>query len=198
MVVPLTREEVHTYLASLRTWRDLSITALMLFCGLRSREVLELTLQQLSLSESEIRVWGKGDKERVVPLHPQVISLLRSYLEMERPATGSEKVFVSLKGPRRGRAMTPSGLRSLFRYHRKIGRVGKANAHRFRHTFGHDMARAGIPLPALMKLMGHSDIHLTMLYVELSAHDVWEEFQRVVSKLPRENITPGGTDGATS
>ena len=194
VIVPLTRDEVHAYLATLRTWRDLSITALMLFCGLRSREVLELPLEHLSLSQNEARIRGKGDKERVVPLHPQVLSLLRSYLEVERPRTSTEKLFVSLKGQKRGEAMTPSGLRSLFRHHRKIGRVAKANPHRFRHSFGHDMARAGISLPALMKLMGHSDIHITMQYVELSSHDVWEEFQRVVSKIPKEKISLGGND----
>jgi site-specific recombinase XerD len=190
VIVPLTREEVHAFLAGLRTWRDLSITALMLFCGLRSREVLKLTLNDLSFAEGELRVRGKGDKERIVPLPRQVLSLLESYLDVERPWTSTEELFVSLKGPRRGEAMTPAGLRSLFRHHRKAGGVEKANPHRFRHTFGSDMARAGIALPPLMKLMGHADIHTTMLYVELSPRDVWEEFQRVVRKIAREKFIP--------
>jgi integrase len=194
VIVPLTREEVHAFLARLRTWRDLSITALMLFCGLRSREVLELTLNDLSFSEGELRVRGKGDKERMVPLPRQVLSLLESYLDVERPRTSTEELFVSLKGPRRGEAMTPAGLRSLFRHHRKAGGVERANPHRFRHTFGSNMARAGISLPALMKLMGHADVHTTMLYVELSARDVWEEFQRIVSKIARERIVPRSDD----
>lgn len=190
VIVPLSRQEVQAFLGSLRTWRDLSITALMLFCGLRSREVIALSLEDVSFAEGEIRVRGKGDKERVVPLRREVLSLLQSYLEVERPETCSEELFVSLKGPRRGEAMTRAGLRSLFRHHRKTGRVEKANPHRFRHTFGSDMVRAGISLPALMKLMGHADVHTTMLYVELSAKDVWEEFQRVVSKTPREKLAP--------
>ena len=53
--------------------------------------------------------------------------------------------------------MTPSGLRSLFRHHRRSSRVLKANPHRFRHTFGADMVRAGMSLPALMKLMVRPD-----------------------------------------
>ena len=163
-IVPLTREEVRAYLASLRTWRDLALTGLMLFCGLRSREVLELTLEDVSLSENEARIRGKGDKERVVPLHPQVVFLLRRYLEVERPRTSPGKLFVSLKGQKRGKAMTPSGLRALFRHHRKIARVAKANPHRFRHSFGHDMVQAGISLPALMKLMGHSSIITSQKY----------------------------------
>lgn len=58
--------------------------------------------------------------------------------------------------------------------------VWNANPHRFRHTFGADMVRAGINLPALMKLMGHSQIHTTMLYVQLAPQDIWREFHRVI------------------
>ena len=52
------------------------------------------------------------------------------------------------------------------------------------------MARAGISHASLMKLMGHAEVHTTMLYVELSAKDVWEEFQRVVSNTPRQKLAP--------
>lgn len=189
VVVPLTRDEVRAFLESLRTWRDLTITALMLFCGLRSREVIQLTLDDVRLVEGEIRVRGKGNKERVVPLAPQVSSLIQSYLEVERPRASTRRLFLCLKGKKRGQAMTPAGLRSLFRYHRGSSGVAKANPHRFRHTFGSEMARAGIRLPALMKLMGHAHIHTTMTYVEVSPNDIFEEFQRVIRsrKLPFEH-----------
>jgi site-specific recombinase XerD len=190
-VLPLTTEEVGEFLGSLRSWRDLSLVALMLLCGLRSREVISLNLDNLRIQEGQLRVRGKGDKDRVVPLSPQVISALRAYLDLERPSTTNEKLFLSLKGPMRGLPMTPAGLRTIFRYHRKRSRVEKANPHRFRHTFGADMARAGISLPALMHLMGHGSIRTTLLYVELSPKDVWEEFQRVVAKLERREIQLG-------
>jgi site-specific recombinase XerD len=185
VVIPLTTEEVHLFFKSLRTWRDWSIVALMLFCGLRSREVIGVTLGDLDLGEGKIRIRGKGDKERVLPLPPQVISLLTSYLENERPPTKTDNVFVVLKGSRRGQPMTPSGFRSLFRYHRARAKVPKANPHRMRHTFGRDMVAAGMSLPALMKLMGHGGIQTTMLYVELSPREVWEEFQQVIKTMPR-------------
>ncbi len=192
VVVPLSKEEVRAFLESMRTWRDLAITALMLLCGLRSHEVIGVPLEDLDLSDGHVRIRGKGDKERVVPLPQQVISFLGSYLEIERPPTRTTQLFVSLKGRKRGRPMTPSGLRSFFRYHRVAAGVPKANPHRLRHTFGADMARAGISLAALMKLMGHTDIHTTMLYVELSPKDVFEEFQRVLESIPRERISPRG------
>jgi site-specific recombinase XerD len=188
VVVPLTREEVRLFVESLRTWRDLSIAALMLFCGLRSHEVIALSLEDVSTDEDQLRVRGKGDKERMIPLSPQVISALESYLEIERPRTSCRKLFVSLKGRKRGQPMTLAGLRSVFRHHRRAAGVPKANPHRFRHTFGADMVRAGISLPALMKLMGHGDINTTMLYVEISPQDVWEEFQRVLRNAPTQRF----------
>lgn len=81
--------------------------------------------------------------------------------------------------------MTAAGLRSLFRHHRLRGRVPQANPHRLRHTFGTDMVRAGMSLPALMHLMGHADIQTTMLYVQLAPEDVWREYARAVAqRLP--------------
>jgi integrase/recombinase XerD len=71
--------------------------------------------------------------------------------------------------------MTPAGLRSLSRQHRPRSQVSQANAHRLRHTFGADMVRAGISVPALQHLMGHSQIHTTMLSVQLAPQDVWRE-----------------------
>ena len=60
----------------------------------------------------------------------------------------------------------------------------EANA-RLRHTFGTDMVRAGISLPALMHLMGHAQIHTTMLYVQLAPQDVWREYARAVAQRVR-------------
>jgi len=81
--------------------------------------------------------------------------------------------------------MTTAGLRSLFRHHRRQTKIAQANPHRFRHTFGADMVRAGISLPALMRLMGHAHIHTTMLYVQLSPQDVWSEFRRALENRAR-------------
>ena len=66
--------------------------------------------------------------------------------------------------------------------------VSKCHPHRFRHTFGADMVRGGISLPALMHLMGHASIQTTMLYVQLSPGDVWAEFDRVTRSIHREEI----------
>ena len=190
-VVPLKTEEVQAFLKSLRTSRDLSIAAFMLFCGLRSREVIELKLKDLSFIEGEVRLRGKGNKERLLPLPPDLSALVQNYLEVERPPSSAPELFVSLKGKKRGQAMTTAGLRSLFRHHRSSAHVPMANPHRFRHTFGTEMARAGISLPALMKLMGHADINTTMIYVELSPKHVWDAFLEASRLLRKEKYFEG-------
>jgi len=185
IVIPLSAQEVSQFWSSFRTFRDLSLVALMLFNGLRSRETLRLQLEDLRFAQSEIRILGKGNRERLLPLDPQTIPVLQSCLSWERPLTNCPFVFVSLKGPHRGKPLTPAGLRALFRHHRRRTAVWKANPHRFRHTFGADMVRAGVSLPALMRLMGHSHIHTTMRYVQLSPQDVWNEFQRAIQNRNR-------------
>ena len=182
LIVPLSSEQVAHFWKGFRTFRDLAIVALMLQNGLRSCEVLQLQLEDLVPSEAHIRVSGKGRKQRVLPLTADTLQVLENYLHLERPRTNSSALFVSLKGRRRGRPMTAAGLRSLFRHHRLLSQVSQANPHRFRHTFGTDMVRAGISLPALMHLMGHAHIHTTMLYVQIAPQDVWREYTRALQQ----------------
>lgn len=180
VVAPLSADEVARFWRSFHTFRDLALVGLMLLDGLRSCEVLALQLESLQLAEAQMRVLGKGNRKRVLPLPPEILEVLDKYMRLERPLTNSSFLFVSLKGPQRGRAMTPAGLRSLFRHHRGCSQVPLANPHRLRHTFGADMVRAGISVPALQHLMGHSQIHTTMLYVRLAPQDVWREYARAV------------------
>ena len=78
--------------------------------------------------------------------------------------------------------MTPAGLRSLFRHHRQTTNIQLANPHRFRHTFASDMIRAGMSLPALMQLMGHSGIQTTLIYVNVTPQDVYQQYARAVAQ----------------
>ena len=183
IMVPLSAEEVAEFWGSFRAMRDLAMVGLMLFNGLRSHEVLGLQLEDVRLGEAQLLVHGKGNKQRLLPLAPENIRLLEYYLRLQRPLTNFAAVFVSLKGPHRGQPLTPAGLRSLFRHHRRRSQVPLANPHRFRHTFGRDMVRAGLSLPALMQLMGHAQIRTTMLYVELSPQEVWQQFAQAVARL---------------
>jgi integrase len=184
-IVPLSVDEVARFWTSFHTVRDLAIVGLMLMHGLRSAEVLALNPEDVLLSEAQLRVRGKGSKLRFLPLAPETTQLLDHYLRLERPNPCSAALFVVLKGPAHGTRMTPAGLRSLFRYHRQTTGIQLANPHRFRHTFASDMVRAGMSLPALMKLMGHADIETTLRYVQVTPQDVYLQYVRAVAQCIR-------------
>jgi len=182
VIVPLSTEEVGKFWRSFRTYRDLALVGLMLLDGLRSCEVLVIQLEDLQLADGQLRVHGKGNKKRIVPLPSDLLEVLGHYLRLERPLTNAPALFVCLKGRQRGQPMSAAGLRSLFRHHRVRSRIPHANPHRVRHTFGADMVRGGMSLPALQRLMGHSQVSTTMLYVELAPQDVWREYARAIEK----------------
>jgi integrase/recombinase XerD len=181
-IVPLSVEEVARFWSSFRTARDLAIVGLMLLQGLRSAEVLALKEDDVLLCEAQLRVRGKGNKLRFLPLAPETVQLLHHYRRLERPNPCTAALFVSLKGPARATRMTLAGLRSLFRYHRQRTGIRLANPHRFRHTFASDMVRGGISLPALMQLMGHADIQTTLRYVQVTPQDVYLQYARAVAQ----------------
>jgi integrase/recombinase XerD len=184
LIDPLSPRQVRSFLRSLERYRDLAITHAMLFCGLRSKEVLELELGDVDFVDAKMRVRGKGGRERALPLPDVLAEALRRYLALERPARAPEpRLFVVLQGPRRGQPMTATGLRALFRRRRRRPDLRPANPHRFRHTFGADMARAGVRLPILQRLMGHADLKTTLGYVRLSLTDVAEEYRRALAQL---------------
>lgn len=184
-IVPLSVDEVARFWSSFSTSRDLAIVGLMLLQGLRSAEVLALNVDDILLSEGQVRVRGKGGKLRFLPLAPETIQLLDHYVRLERPTRCSAALFVSLKGAARGARMTTAGLRSLFRYHRRTTGVTIANPHRFRHTFASDMLRAGVSLPALMQLMGHAYIQTTLIYVNVTPLEVYQQYARAVTQHVR-------------
>lgn len=176
--------DIKRFFRGIKRYRDIAILNLMLFCGLRSCEVLALELDDVDLDDCQLRVRGKGGKERMNPMSSFVIMSLRKYLNHERPDWCSHsKCFVVLKGSRRGQPMTPAGLRRFFRYRRKVLKLPSGNAHCFRHTFCTNLIRQGVSLPVVQKLMGHSDIELTMTYVHMSFEDVAKEYQQALKVI---------------
>src|SRR5580658_1241336 len=84
VVMPLSSDEVANFWSSFHTFRDLALVALMLLDGLRSQETLDLQLEDLQLADAQIRVLGKGNRQRLLPLPPETIEVLRNYLRLER------------------------------------------------------------------------------------------------------------------
>jgi site-specific recombinase XerD len=182
----LDRAETAALLSSFRTDRDRAIAGLMLLSGLRSAEVLGLRVADVDIGRGWARVTGKGDKERRVPVDPDVAGLIQSYLLAERPATASTVLFIVAKGPHRGQPLTTAGLRRVFRYHRDISGVAAGHPHALRHTFGTALAEAGVDLAVLQALMGHDHVDSSAAYIHLApahvraAYDAARDRQRAV------------------
>jgi integrase/recombinase XerC len=187
VVEPLTVDQVAALLRRLSRYRDIAVVHLMLLCGLRSMEVLSLRLNDLVLDDKRLRVRGKGNRERDLPLAGLIADVIADYIRLERPPDApTERLFVVLQGRRRGRPMTSEGLRSLFRHRRRTsGQLVQANPHRLRHTFGADMARAGVRLPILQRMMGHADGKTTLQYIRLSMADIALEYARAMTAIAR-------------
>jgi integrase/recombinase XerC len=186
IVEPLSQADVNQFFKTLSRYRDLSLTLLLLLCGLRSSEVLSLDVEDIDFLNERIRILGKGNKDRILPLPRRLADSLRSYIRLERPAQSkSRKFFLVLQGSRRGRPMTIAGLRSLFRHRRLAWAIPKANPHRWRHTFACDLARSGVRLPVLQRILGHANGTTTLQYVHLSMADINAEYQRVVSEIQK-------------
>jgi site-specific recombinase XerD len=172
----LDRHEVVALVESLRSFRDRAIAGLMVFCGLRAGEVLALEVKDVDIGGRWLRVFGKGRKERRVPLDVDVAGMIQTYLLAERPETRSKALFVVAKGPNRGQPLTPAGLRTIFRYHRAKAGVPAGHPHALRHTFGTALAEAGVDLAVMQALLGHAHIDTTAQYVHLAPAHVKEEF----------------------
>lgn len=169
--------DVSAFLADLVTHRDRAIVLLMVFGGLRAAEVRSLRLADVDQGRRQVRVVGKGGRERTVPVERAFFAELAAYLRSERPpGLSTPECFVVLRGPTAGRAMTEAGMRSIFRYHRATSGATRVRPHRLRHTYGTELAAAGIDLLVLRDLMGHASPETTAGYVHLSNEHLAAEY----------------------
>jgi integrase/recombinase XerC len=169
--------DVQTFLTGLRTHRDRAMVLAMLLGGLRSAEVRSLRLADVDQGRRRLRVLGKGGKERVVPVDAAFFAELAGYLRYERPPKlATPECFVVLRGPTTGAPVTEAGMRSLFRRHREASGSVRVRPHRLRHTYGTELAAAGIDLLALRELMGHASPETTSRYVHLTVEHLAAEY----------------------
>lgn len=171
--------DVAAFLSDLRTARDRAMVLGMLLGGLRSAEVRSLRLADVDLGVRRVRVVGKGGKERVVPVDGDFFTELNRYLREERPpGCPVPQCFVVLRGPTRGQPMGEAALRRIFRTHRDLAGTPRVRPHRLRHTYGTELAAAGIYLLVLRDLMGHASPETTAGYVHLSIETLDVEYAR--------------------
>ena len=177
-------EQVQRFLSSLNTYRDKSMLLLMALGGLRKSEVLGLEAADLDPVQGTVIVReGKGGRQRVCCVAPLFFRVLKRYQDEERPQTATPKLFVVLKGQRRGQPLSVSGLNTIIAYHRNLAGTPDLNCHRLRHTCLTMLREAGMSLEALQQQAGHKSINTTRVYLHLSNQVLRDEYFKVSEQL---------------
>lgn len=181
----LTPQQAAALLAALRTFRDRAMVELMLLGGLRRCEVLGLALSDVRPGERRVFIAeGKGGSQRVVPVASPFFVSLGSYLELERPAEAlTDKVFVVLKGRRRGQPLTADGLDEILDGARGRAGLSHATCHELRHTCFTRLREAGMALEAIQAQAGHRSIETTRVYLHLADGWLAEEYRKAMDIL---------------
>ena len=152
--------------------RDRTLFELIYSCGLRVSEAAELELSQVYLKEGLIRVRGKGDKERLVPLGDEAEKWFRTYLREARPLllkgpSSNDRVFLNNRGEGLGRKGMWKRFRGIAERAEVDGKI-----HTLRHSFATHLLRGGADLRSVQELLGHADISTTQIYTHLDQDDL--------------------------
>ena len=165
--------------------RDRCIIELLYSCGLRVSELCELKVNNIQFDSNVIRFFGKGNKERIIPLTFYAKEWLEKYLYQSRQILSNRKlsdqkyVFLSNNGKRLTRAAI---WQSIKKYVGAAGITKTVSPHTFRHSFATHLVDGGANLVEIQKLLGHSDISTTEIYVHLSKDFIDSEYMKAFDK----------------
>jgi integrase/recombinase XerC len=147
--------------------RDRALLELLYASGMRVSELVNMNLEQLNLATNEIRVWGKGSKERVVLMGAPAAHALINYIEHGRPLLlGGKKnnaLFVNRYG---ARLLARRVQKILLKYSCNINK--KVHPHTLRHTFATHLLDGGADLKVVQELLGHADLSSTQIYTHVT------------------------------
>lgn len=157
--------------ASMGSTRDGALVSLLYGCGLRVTEAVRLEVTNLGLSEGLVRVFGKGSKERVVPMAQTVIDHLDRYLSGERRVRlGDRRSVWVFPGRSPDRPLTRQ---AAFDILRKLARAADiprdVSPHKLRHAFATDLVHGGADLRAVQVMLGHADLKTTEIYTHVDS-----------------------------
>lgn len=149
--------------------RDLAILEILYSSGIRVTELASLSLSELDLAEGEIRVFGKGSKERIVLFGSHAITAVKNYLNSARPELLAGKKSAAVFIGRRGTRLTSRQIERLIKYYaKKAGIVKKVTPHTLRHSFATHLLDGGADLRMVQELLGHVSLSTTQVYTHVT------------------------------
>ena len=177
--------EVDALLGATRTHRDRAMLLAMALGGLRRCEVLGLRLQDLSVGQRRVFIVdGKGGHQRLVPISSRFFAAVGAYLDTERPmASGTDALFVVLKGARRGQPLSAYGVDEILEGARRRAGLAHATCHQLRHTCLTRLREAGMALEAVQAQAGHASIESTRIYLHLADDWLASQYRRAAEAI---------------
>ncbi|WP_019038895.1 tyrosine-type recombinase/integrase [Psychroflexus tropicus] len=162
--------------------RDHLIIELLYATGMRRQELIDLKLDHLDFEQKQLKVHGKRNKQRLIPLMPSTINLIRNYLEHRKLlATDSVSLFLTAKG----KPIYPNLVyRTVNSYFKKISSKRKLSPHLLRHAFASHLLEEGADLSAIKDLLGHSSLASTEVYT----HSNFKELSKAHSAAHPRSI----------
>ena len=149
--------------------RDKTMLEMLYATGLRVSELVNLTLDQVSLRQGVVRIVGKGNKERLVPVGEEAMSWLENYLGNTRKALLGERQCAYVFVTTRGDSMTRQAFWHIIKRHALIAGINKAlSPHTLRHAFATHLLNHGADLRVVQLLLGHSDLSTTQIYTHIA------------------------------
>ncbi|MDO4405452.1 MAG: tyrosine recombinase XerC [Atopobiaceae bacterium] len=159
--------------------RDAALIELLYATGARISEISRLDVGDIDFAQAQVSLFGKGSKERVVPIYQRALAVVRDYLEQSRPLLaarkrGAEKtraLFVSTRGNR----MSADALRTVFERHVALAGIDVGvTPHAMRHTYATELLSGGADLRSVQELLGHESLATTQIYTHLSVERLKE------------------------
>ncbi len=180
----LTEREVRQLLAAVSgttpiALRDAALLHLLYATGMRASEAVSLTVDDLDLESGVVRCVGKGDKERLIPIHRTAAAAIHRYVEDGRPLLLRDREEPHLFLSRTGQPLTRQGLWYIVRQCvRAAGLEGHITPHTLRHTFATHLLEGGADLRDVQHFLGHSSVTTTQVYIAVSDRRKREVYDR--------------------
>ncbi len=159
--------------------RDRAILELLYSSGLRVSELVGLTLSQLRLDPGYVRVWGKGGKERIVPVGSRAVEAIRDYLRLRGELAGSGALFLNTRGERINRRSVG---RIVDAHVLRIAAFKRISPHILRHTFATHLLEAGADLRSIQEMLGHTSLSTTQKYTHVNLDRLMEVYDKAHPK----------------
>ncbi len=158
--------------------RDTAILHLLYASGMRVSELVSLNLNDLDLSGGFVRCFGKGRKERIIPIHERAIQAITEYLEEVRHRLVANREEPALFLNARGERLTRQGLWQKLKEYAKSVDLEGITPHTLRHSFATHMLSGGADLRSVQELLGHANISTTQIYTHLTTDHIRQTYEK--------------------